>query len=362
MSITKGHIASLTGIRGLAALWVMVFHGYPMVAEAFGLRPREQVSVLHSGYLAVDLFFVLSGYVLAMTYAGRRSDQPARWLRNFALGRIFRIFPLNAVMLFVLLGAVLVLPGFRTTAEEPTLWSFLAALFMVQSWGIANPTDWNVPAWSLSTELAAYMLFPVMVAVLAIVRSRLLRAAAFASALLLLVGIMIRFGESSLDHTWLLGIPRCLCQFSAGVLLWTFVADGTLRPDRARWLFRVGSAIFAVVLIWPALQLAAPLAFCGLVAACGLRAPVCERLFGNRPVTFLGDISFSVYMTHNVILTLFGHVARDAGFFAAGATVKLLGFVLLAVGILVVSTLTWRFVELPGQALGKRLRASPYSR
>ena len=142
---------ALTGIRFFAAIYVVVGHDLPWVEKRVAI-PLPARNFLSNGYLAVCLFFLLSGFILSYTY----SDL-APGVRDFAKfweARFARIYP---VYLFSLL---LALPfQFHTL----TLNSTLAVLLMVQAWNPFHPGlsgAWNYPAWTLSVEAFFYLCFP----------------------------------------------------------------------------------------------------------------------------------------------------------------------------------------------------------
>ena len=146
-------IPSLTGIRGVAAVVVVAFH-LQVTEGASALQGPVQTFVSH-GYLAVDLFFVLSGYVMALNYQGlfatrrRVPDLRKFWLRRFA-----RLYP----MYFVGLAFAWRISSLRPFIPLPKLFANLA---MVQNWGPWGSI--NSPSWSISTEAFAYLLFPFAV-------------------------------------------------------------------------------------------------------------------------------------------------------------------------------------------------------
>jgi peptidoglycan/LPS O-acetylase OafA/YrhL len=141
-------IRALTGLRGIAAIYVMIFHFVPLVSFS-GL----EMTFIGHGYLAVDLFFVLSGFVMALNY-GRMFE--ARWTARtymtFLGRRIARVYPLYLVATVCGCGLVSTgyLEGFDTT---PIVKTFVFNVLMVQSWGFAGSFD--APAWSISAEFAA---------------------------------------------------------------------------------------------------------------------------------------------------------------------------------------------------------------
>jgi peptidoglycan/LPS O-acetylase OafA/YrhL len=150
-------IRALTGLRGVAACWVVVYHlvGYEAYAPT-GLAGN----FIRHGYLAVDVFFLLSGFVMALSYWQLFDRNPSiQTYAVFLLRRLARLYPLYAVIIAVML--VLQIAGVshalsRTDFGAP----LMENLLLVQAWGFGNSL--NAPAWSISTEFAAYLLFPLI--------------------------------------------------------------------------------------------------------------------------------------------------------------------------------------------------------
>src|SRR5690349_10358782 len=155
----RADLPALTGIRGVAAWFVVLYHIRLGLAWAL---PPEALAVLSKGYLAVDLFFMLSGFVLWLNYSNRLRAGGIGTAPAFLLRRIARIWPLHLVMLA---GAIAFVLAVAATGREPSdhyPWGELPLhLLLIQNWGFTNALTWNDPAWSISCELAAYMMLPL---------------------------------------------------------------------------------------------------------------------------------------------------------------------------------------------------------
>ena len=146
-------LPALTGVRFLAAWYVVLFHAYPGLARRYPL-PKLLEIFLSNGYLAVGLFFLLSGFILAYTYEGQ-IEGTSNWLR-FWEARFARIYPVYLLSL--------VLSYWFTTGLH--LGTRFAVIGMVQAWNPLNPDmagAWNYPAWTLSAEAFFYLCFPFVV-------------------------------------------------------------------------------------------------------------------------------------------------------------------------------------------------------
>src|ERR1700757_84758 len=113
-SLSKGRasIPSLTGVRGVAALWVFLTHSYGFAAHILNAPALLRSSFLVNGFRGVDLFFILSGFILMHVHAGDFKTISQNALKRFFITRFFRIYPLNTVILLALVPLVLFAPSY----------------------------------------------------------------------------------------------------------------------------------------------------------------------------------------------------------------------------------------------------------
>lgn len=162
--IARKSLGPLTGARFLAALWVVLYHSSKDFGFPIASRPSEPLPlalanrILSQGYLAVDFFFLLSGFILAYNYI--TPDGTMRGSnRAFWIARIARIYPVY--LLGIALGAVEYLRDSHTPASAAI--TLASHLLLVQSWiPQALALDLNPPAWSLAAEALFYALFPLL--------------------------------------------------------------------------------------------------------------------------------------------------------------------------------------------------------
>jgi len=205
-------IRSLDGLRGVAAIAVMLFHFnvfFLPQARLSGILP-----LLNRGYLAVDLFFLLSGFVMTHVY-GRSlaSNWRAHWA-PFALARFARIYPAFALTTLAMLALVAIakMPlasisfSGRSLALQP---------FLLQQWH--SGLSWNYPSWSISTEAEAYVFFVFSAGLLVTGRCPLLVAACCAAVL---ATMCIANGGSLNFFEGFPALFRALSDFSLGALLY----------------------------------------------------------------------------------------------------------------------------------------------
>ena len=174
------------------------------------------------GYLAVDLFFILSGFVLALNYAEsfRRSLAGAT---DFYRLRFGRIYPLHFVMLMLFLLNPLAVALFSASGDTSAYgWDyFVLSLFLVQNWGFSTELAWNDPAWSISTEVFAYLFFPLAAMLMGRVNMTVGAALLVMVALLITLALAAQAEGGSLGFDIPgFGLTRCCLQFLLGMLVW----------------------------------------------------------------------------------------------------------------------------------------------
>ena len=339
-------LEALTGLRGLAA-WLVVF--YHIRLSLTGLLPAPGIAVLAKGYLAVDLFFMLSGFVLWLTYGAKLARFEPGVIGTFWWRRIARIWPLHAVVLagFILLASLLAVMG-KDRSGYPFAELPLHVL-LIQNWGFTGALAWNHPAWSISTEMAAYLLFPL----LALTGRRALGPAALMAGLgLLLLALFALFaagGHSGLGEAiTTLGLPRCLIEFTAGTLaarLWLHWR-GLASAQRIGHACAAAAAATCAAGIGFALPETGwvPLALLLLLLAMALAEGRIAGWLARGPVHWLGEVSYSTYLCHFGLFIVFK-------LFLVGADLQLGVWQLMVFigALVVVSGLSHALIELPAQ-------------
>jgi peptidoglycan/LPS O-acetylase OafA/YrhL len=347
-------IAGLTALRGVAALLVVFYHLTKVVDPDWATRPA--LHVVASGYLAVDLFFVLSGFVMTHVYGRDFIVAPtAARYRRFLVARLARIYPLHVFVLALWVALELVRPApFTDPARSPG--ALLAHLLLVQDWHVGPVLTWNEPSWSISAEWAAYLAFPVVVR-LSRLRHPAWRALAAASLGLLLFGVTrlspwgpYRMG--AIDVAPDFGVARCILEFGLGVLAYRVYADGAL----ARVLGSDAALLITSAAVLAGMQLrvndlALVPGFVLLILCVASNRGAGVRLLGVRPLRLLGEISYSVYLVHTFLRELVWMATkRLIGrplWEVTGVPGRVAILAALVAAVLALSACTWRWVEVP---------------
>ncbi|MGO8770996.1 MAG: acyltransferase family protein [Mycobacterium sp.] len=369
----NGEIRALTGLRIIAALWVVLFHFRPMLADASPDFRDALAPVLNCGAQGVDLFFILSGFVLAYNYLDRMGRAwSTRATLHFLWLRLARVWPVYLVTLH--LAALWVIFTLHVghvpspDAGRLTAISYVRQILLVQLWfqPYFDDSSWDGPAWSISAEWLAYLLFGVLVLVIFrmqhATRARGLMWLAFAASLPP-VALLLSSGLFYTPWSWL---PRIVTQFTAGAL--ACAAARRLRlTDRARRVAGYLSALLGVVIVGVLYLLdnhpisgvvdsggVVDLLFLPLVMALAVGAGSLPRLLSTRLLVYGGEISFCLYMVHELVHTAWGWAVEQFELVPQDNPWRwnVIGLLAIAVAL---SVLLYHFVEEPARRWMRRM-------
>lgn len=340
-----GHILSLDSYRFVAASMIVVLH----YDSDFTLGWSSFLPTVRGLELYVDFFFILSGFVIARTYAARVSSLPL--YLSFLQKRFARIYPLHLLALACVVAMVLVARATGASVNHPDTYDWnglLPSIFLVQAWGILDHNVFNLPAWSISAEQFVYILFPLFV----LLGNRLpLAVNGF-----LIVAFVVAFQFSGLlspGVRWMhvnapYGNLHAVPTFFVGVLLSQLLNRNRPRVIVPWWTIHVMFvACLAAILLGireePILIGFALILFCAANAElAGAPTVLATPIFAR-----LGDASFAIYLLHRVLNIPFVFLARKFGLLGtAAAPAVALGTYLLCVGL---SLLCFKYFETPAR-------------
>lgn len=303
----RADLPALTGLRGLAAWFVVLYH---IRVGAVSYLPAEASFVLSKGYLAVDLFFMLSGFVLWLNYSDRFRREGFGAGPKYLARRVARIWPLHLFILglTVIYAALVAATGDLNTVHYP--WAELPLhVLLIHNWGFTGALTWNDPSWSISGEAAAYLLFPLIV--MAVDWRKLSPAWAVAALLLLAVllcAVMESNGASILDRDIpRFGLLRALTEFTMGTIvcaLWQRWSSSPRRAGALAGALVAGASLLGLGAGAPE-TLVVPLFLAGLLLALALTADRPRNPLAARPIHYLGEISYSTYLVHFLLYIVF---------------------------------------------------------
>jgi len=288
---TPADLRPITALRFGAAIWVAVYSFWENLA---GAGASELVA---KGYLGVELFFVLSGFILSHVYLQAAGEKRFSY-RSFLWARVARVYPLHVATLagVGLLAAAALMAGMSVDANVLSWPSLPANLLMVHAWGLAPVAGWNHPSWSISAEWFAYLCFPLFAFVFWRLRDRpvvaVAGAAAFLAALYLVFEQIAGFSLTEATIRW--GALRIVPCFALGCALYLVYRKAPLKTPLIASAVSFGLMVLSAALgLWDGITvLLAGALILSLASLPNERA----GWLASKPAVYLGEISYSVYM------------------------------------------------------------------
>lgn len=290
-------INSLTGLRFFAAFWLLLYFFLGRVAIPAGINPL----LIENGYLGVDLFFILSGFVLAHVY-GPQYEANKYSHTSFLWARLARVYPLHFATLFMMLGlfAVAAFTNAKFDAGAFSVAHLPYHLTLTQAWGFVDADSWNFPSWSISSEWFAYLSFPLMFLIASQFKKWPIFGVLFACVLFYTFYAIAAHSNTELTNmTWEGGVVRILPSFLGGISLWFLGRNISMPAKYAR--SGVSLTFMALIIVnsvghypwavWPLL-----LALVFFIAETS-KTPE-QEVIGSKTWVYLGEISFAMYMIH----------------------------------------------------------------
>ncbi len=369
---TKQELTDLTICRAVFALWVFTYHVDLYINFSRFLGPAADL--IRHGYLGVDGFFILSGLILARVHADLTGDTQRYWINGrpssfqrptvgmmmrFWGKRLARVYPVHLATILILaaLAGFGVLLGWQP--HDPSRFgvsSLIQNLLLVQGWGGSTHGAWNYPSWSVSTEWAGYLIFPILWYSLsycsAIVAAQTM-VVGFAW-----VGLVFAANGYNLNLTFAHGLYRFFPEFIIGMGIARvvhFVADF----DAVRRASRITGFVVTISAAAIGIDLAAVLGIWLILGAFLMQADAEQpALLGRRTaLNWLGRRSYAFYMSFAIAELLMSQYFQHSGWtprshallFAAG---------MLAITLALAVSL-YAVVETPCRRMADRWLALP---
>lgn len=351
------NIKPLTAMRFFAALWVVAFHYTP----SLGLG---MPALIGKGYLGVELFFVLSGFILSHVYMASYGEGRFNYAQ-FLWARLARIYPVHIATLLGL-GALIAaasLAGLEA-GDHVVVWASIPAqLTLTQAWGLGPQGGWNHPSWSISAEWFAYLAFPAFAALFWRLRDRPRLAAVLAA--LIVLGLNVGFervaGFPLTKATILWGALRIVPCFALGCAVWLLWRADVIQQRR----FAVSGLAVSLAAIVGAALMGAPdwftvWLFGALILCLASLTTTGSRLLTGPVWVYLGEVSFAVYMVCIPWELVFSKVAQRLAP-TAGETLAWPFWSLMFVGVVPAAMIVHHLVERPARDIMRR-HGLPFAR
>lgn len=303
---------SLTGLRFVLALWIAIFH----LGDMYDPAGMGSWPIMKAGVARVDVFFVLSGFVLTHVY-WMRTDAKFDFA-GFLQARFARLFPLHllALSLFLVLIAAANIIGATGETKGYTLQGFLGNLLLLQAWGIEGTGKWNFPAWTVSAEFCGYLLFPLFLMLATCFRRAPLLFLACSVSFVLVVDLAFQqfLGRSLTQSTQDLGAIRGSAVMLVGVA-------GRVAFERTQLSAKSGLAlaVAGMVLAGTAAFLAMSTGFVALGGAMIVIGLASRDVLGNQSylnsptMVELGKWSYGIFILHVPVFMAIRHGASIFG-------------------------------------------------
>ncbi|WP_082547792.1 acyltransferase [Massilia sp. Root335] len=342
----------LAGLRGICAWWVVFYHFLGLMNDSVPTPLRHFIA---HGYLAVDLFFLLSGFVIFLSYHASLSTNFPHSVGKFYWNRFSRIYPLHFVMLggYLMLFAAFTYLSTSHAAPENYTWpAFIQSIFLVHMW-FGSDLTWNVPSWSISSEWFVYLFFPLMAFSLRKLRGGI--AAHLLSIVAAAVVLHVIYAMSGL-HSIGADIPhmalvRTMFEFLMGVFV------GSLYVNHRDFLERyatvalagfVASCVLYALTSTPDYALI-PITFALLIAYLSVTTSWITAALSTPVLVYLGEISYSTYMVHYLVYDLL-----KAAFMSNAQQINQVYLWLSFVVVFILSVALHHVVDMPSQKYFRR--------
>ncbi len=369
IAMKKGHyLSSLTSLRGLAAILVILLH---INFFCFALAPWDSPfdHFIQKGYLWVDFFFLLSGFIMMHVYAESFEKGIKENFFKFMRSRFARIYPLH---IFSFLSMVAFYFWYRAnftlypadyihTFNAGAIWT---NLLLLQSMGIEKNLSWNSASWSISVEWWMYVVFPFLLIPFRKItdwKKIFIFFGVIAGYMFIIYylyplsaatnGTLDPSIRYTLDVTYDYGFVRCFFGFLFGMLIYELYRVGwgqRYLHTNIAWLLVMAAVITIMTVSVP--DIFPIIVFAAVILVSVYTEGIGKYILNLKPLIYLGDISYSLYLMHLPIMYfLFNYFKRFPNIKLENLSwgvAWIYALIYLAV-VICISALTYRFIEVP---------------
>lgn len=354
------YLSALTALRGIAALWVVLFHMDVIIfyRELGAIIPHTWSGLITKGYLWVDFFFILSGFIICHIYGEELSGKlQYSHIKTYLISRFFRIYPLHLFTLALLIGFVVIVSAFMPSVIDES-WNLyfdwralISNIFLTNAMNQHTYLSWNIVSWSIGAEWWTYIFGIGLFYFISDKNKNYL----IAITLLSIIGLFLLMyfnPKNSLDITYNLGFLRCLFEFSLGVISYKLfkseIGKSVLHKDR--YFFMVLISIIAVF-HWRFNDLLTIPLFSMLVLCAASNQGSVLRLLSISSLQSLGRVSYSIYLMHGVWFMIFWFalpIIKRTWLIESFSLIEVALYVVTFITLTLVSAnFSYRYVEVP---------------
>jgi len=315
-----GEIRALAGARAIPPLILVLYH----YCEGHHYRNFKPFDLLVGhGYLWVEFFFALSGFILTYVYGARALEfLHGKTHRDFLIARLSRLYPLHLAMLLYILALMLILNGIAHATGGQSIYeaqyhpivtwqTFIGNLFLVQAWNIYSSLSWNGASWFVSVEFLLCLLFSIY---LILARGGWLSAFGLIAAGVAGLAFLSLTGKHGLDITFHNGIFRGMSAFGVGVgLCALYGKTKDFAATLPEWAISMAQAVVLLWMGWGMFDngwshtprdIYTVLPMLALVYVLAFDRGFAARFLQTRTLTKLGEWSYAIYMGQTAWLQL----------------------------------------------------------
>ena len=364
----RDYLSSITSLRGLAAILVILLH---VNVFCFALAPWNSPfdHFIQKGYLWVDFFFLLSGFIMMHVYSESFGKSIKENFKKFMRSRFARIYPLHLFSFLCMVAFyfwyqanfTLYPADYIYTFNVHTIW---ANLFLLHSMDLYKTLSWNSASWSISVEWWMYVIFPFLLIPFRKItdwKKIFIFFGVIAGYLFIIYylyplsaitnGALDPSVKYNLDVTYDYGFVRCFFGFLFGMLLYELYRVGWGRRYLSKnsvWLLTMAIVVIVMTVSMP--DFIPIIAFAAIILVSVYAEGIGKHLLNLKPLIYLGDISYSLYLMHlPVMFFLFNYLKRFTQIKLENLdwkTAWLYTFIYLAI-VIFISTLTYHLIEVP---------------
>lgn len=396
------YFPAMHGLRGVLCLWVFLLHLYLLLSLGLKINAEAFFGVafskfVWSGYVAVLAFFMLSGFFISHAYLRHYKSLSVEHVLPYLRARLMRIYPVHLFVLLLYVGLVwgtnlpfkhICFPYDPATPCDPfSVEAFFKNLFLIHAWDWFPRASWNVNSWSISSEWAVYLLAPLLIVPMSKLKNGF---AILLTCYFMMLGVVLlipAIPEAQHLHNLFIGVLKATNN-PVGAELFSATGPSILEFGliRASGAFLCGCLMYKVFqssfynkLKWHVVGVIATIviglfihhyyvSYCYIVLVpliLSLAQPrgLVSQCLSARPIQWLGDISYSFYMVHGVVIKL---LAIAIPYYLGEAVLQNLqgvSIAMLIAAIVAISMLTsaavYYAIELPCQKIAKRRYAMP---